>query len=136
MQMIKNKPKKYLCDNKECSSKRKIYNPNSIFFVSKAYHLSEAEANKYILSRNNSPFYFHPEKETKEEYSKRQSRCLDYFIKKYGKDEGIRKFNESHEKTGKGCKYESLVEKYGKEKADSIQKSKAITLKNMIIYRL
>lgn len=132
LQMIYVDPKKYLCDNKECKCQRKKYNPNSIYFVSKAYRLSEKDANEYILSRNNSPFYFHKDRETKEEYSARQRRDLKYFIDKYGKQDGKKRYLERNKKTGIGNTYESLVLKYGEEKANQICKSKAITLENMI----
>lgn len=86
--------------------------------MSRAYHLSEKDANEYILSRNNTPFYFHKDKETKEEYAARQSRGLKYFIDKYGKCDGKKRYLERNRKTGIGNTYESLVENYGKEKAD------------------
>jgi hypothetical protein len=99
--------------NKNCDGRK--YNPNSIDFVSKVYSLSDEEALKYIHSRNKSPFY-ECNHDNKEEYRKYQSikdrfdgdagdgddryatfiknlkysKTINYYIEKYGKDDGER----------------------------------------------
>lgn len=100
---------------KECKSKK--LNPNSKEFVKIAYGFKTLEeANEYILERNASPFY-KTNYDCLEEYKKAQTRGIDFF-----KDET--KFQEYKNKIGHSNKKETMIEKYGKVKADYICRKK------------
>jgi len=55
------------------------------------------------------------EKQAKELVSKRQIRDEQFFIKKYGKEDGIRRFLDSNKRKGYYSTKEYYIEKYGKE---------------------
>ncbi len=85
-------PQKFYCKNrlKKCPGAK--LNPNSIKFVSLKNNITEDEALKYIKNRNKSPFY--KENFTNEnEYKKSQTRDLNFYINKYGIENGNNKYN-------------------------------------------
>ena len=67
-----------------------------------------------------------------QEYNKSRAITLKNLIKRYGEEEGIKRWNEyiEHQKTTKSWDY--MVEKFGVDKAREINKNKAITLENLI----
>lgn len=80
-----------------CGKCLKKYNANSKKYVSKIYGITEEEANKIILERNNSPFYSNNH-DSKEDYKRWQKRDKGFYISKYGIKEGEKKFNENIKK--------------------------------------
>ena len=65
-------------------------------------------------------------------FNKSRAVTLENMIKKYGDEEGTKRWNNycNRQRLTKSWSY--MVEKYGKEKAYKINKSKGITLENMI----
>lgn len=115
----------HICfDSKNCP--RKGLNPNSVEFVSKAYNISEEEANRRILERNKSPFY-RTNYASDEEYRNAQKRNEQWYINQYedGKERFIKRNNTISEKVSK----EGMIKAHGKEKAEAICKSKATCCK-------
>lgn len=76
--------------NSNCTGS--MLNPNSIEYVSVAYKLTKEKANELILKRNKSPFYKN-NFSSEEEYRKSQSRGKDWYIQKYGREEGEFRYN-------------------------------------------
>lgn len=113
--------------NKNCPGK--IYNPNSVDFVIKAYNLnSKEEAIEFIHSRNSSKFYRRNHK-TDEDYAKSQSRDKNTLVSMgIDPEEHFRKI--FYKQT---LKY--LVETHGTNIGSKIYndrcKSKAITFDNL-----
>lgn len=75
----------YTCDKKECSCIRRKINPNSFEYISKSRKISLEDAKQYLhnISKNRYNPFYKQSYETYEEYAKRQSRGLEWFIKKY-----------------------------------------------------
>jgi len=122
----------YMCENKECSRKRNLLNPNSDIKISKQFGLTLDEAKKYRIEHNKSPFYFHPGIDSKDEYNKRQSRSLEWYIKKYGDIEGRKRSKIHFDKISHANKKTTLTKKYGEERANKIANDKKQTLENFI----
>lgn len=140
LELITNKDKmpSYHCrSGRNSGCPGSLLNPNSIEYVSGSYCISLDDANSYILSRNKSPFYINNFNST-DAYKKAQSRNIDWYIKKYGDDEGknryvsfcnlkklqtsneylISKFGEAGYKdicSRKGSSLSSFINKYGEE---------------------
>ena len=109
-----------------CGKCLKKYNANSKIYVSKIYGVSIEEANNIILERNKSPFYKN-NFNTEEEYKNFQSRNENFYIKKYGKEEGIIQYRNrikkwqiasctaenKHKKDSMSLSFH--IKKYGKE---------------------
>lgn len=132
LKIVAHKREKHMCNFKDCARERKKYNPNSVYFVSMAYKMTEEEANRFIIERNKSPFYFHPESESEEEYKNRQRRTLEWFVERYGEEEGKKRYEKRNRATGYGTSLEGLTEKYGLEMAKEICNKKAITMENLV----
>lgn len=66
------------------------------------------------------------------EYNKTRAVTLENLVAKYGKKKGYEKWGAYLEKQRITKSYDYMVEKFGKEKADEINKSKAPTLDNFI----
>lgn len=79
-----------------CGCLKGKYNPNSFKFIQLVYDLNEADAKEYLHSRNKSPFYSRNHK-SEEDYKKFQTRNLDSYINRYGKEEGTKKYNKTIE---------------------------------------
>lgn len=105
--------KNYMCNNKTCKDNRKKLNPNSLEHISKRKKISLEQADKWQKANNNSPFYLHPGQSI-EDYSKRQSRSIDYFIKKYG-EAGNDKFKNYCKKISKANSKQEVIKKYGEQ---------------------
>lgn len=72
-----------------------------------------------------------------ENFNKSRAVTIDNMIAKYGEEEGTKKFNAYCEKQKiAGCSLDYFIDKYGKEegtkKYEEVNKSKAITMENMI----
>lgn len=120
----------YSCKNAECIKERAKINPNSFEHIAKRKKISLEEADKWQKANNSSPFYLHPG-ESKEEYSKRQSRGIEYFKNKYGEnyeEEWLKYCN----KISNANKKEEVIRRHGKEYNDNLQNSKKQTLENFI----
>jgi hypothetical protein len=63
-------------------------------------------------------------------YNKSRGITLSNLIKKYGEEEGNKKWKDYLDKQSKTKSYIYMVKKFGKEKADKINKSKGLTLIN------
>lgn len=115
----------YYCGERNCRGKN--LNPNSVEFVKVAYGLDRDDAIKFIHKRNSSPFYLENYLSL-EEYSKNQSnfsknatmedirisvekRSLSGYIKKYGENAGIQKYEETQRK--KSHTLDSYIKWYG-----------------------
>ena len=77
------------------------------------------------------------EEDLNNERKKFDTASLQSFVRRYGNDEGKKKFNEYVSLQAKaGCKLEYFVEKYGKKegekKYNEVCKSKAVSKKNCI----
>jgi hypothetical protein len=109
-------------------------NPNSIEFISLTLNLTKDQAIDYIHSHNKSPFYLNNHL-TKEEYSKFQSRSIDFFIKHHGKKKGTEKYNQFCTNQKYSTSKNFYIDKFGLDEGqrlwDEISKKKAITLANM-----
>lgn len=117
------------CRQKECPGKK--LNPNSKEFVSKSRGISEEEAINLIHSRNKSPFY----KEnhiSEEEYRRSQSRNEEYFIQRYGEEEGKRRAKKMFDQISLKNSTVYISQTKGYDKAEEVNAKKAITLDNMI----
>jgi len=101
--------KNYYCYGKNESCSGRLFNPNSVDFVSKAYKLDRESALKKIKSRNKSPFYKENHK-TIEEYSNYQKRNLDFFMNKFG-DDGFNKYEIYLEKLKFGTSFDGFCKK-------------------------
>lgn len=88
-------------------------NPNSAEFISKVLDITESEALDYIKKNNKSPFYKENHK-TKDSYAKYQSRNKNFFIKRYGKKEGLKRWQLSIDKANYSRSLDGFIEKYGK----------------------
>lgn len=112
--------------NKTCPGKK--LNPNSKEFLSKVLNIDLKESIDIIHKRNKSPFY-KINHNSENEYKKYQARSLEWFDKNNkNRKEWIDKANWSRSIGG-------YQEKYGDNGIDKwrqIQKSKAITLENLI----
>lgn len=71
-------------------------------------------------------------KEEFDEYNKKRAVTLENLVAKYGEKKGIEKWGVYLEKQRITKSYDYMVEKFGKEKADEINNSKASTLDNFI----
>jgi len=119
----------YICRSSKCPSKK--LNPNSIERVMKSNKISKEQARELIHSRNKSPFY----KENhlnNEDFLKWQKRDKNYFIKKYGTQQGESRFKYYCDKISYKNSKERYVLENNIEKFIDISNLKAITLKNMI----
>lgn len=121
----------YKCHNKYCAHERAHLNSNSIEYVSKSYRVDYDTALKIIHDRNETPFYFKPDKQTEDEYKKSQSRNKEWYVEKFGNlaEEKIRKRSEILSR--KLCK-NGLINSHGESEAERICKSKAVTLEKMV----
>ena len=90
--------------------KRQSYT-NTLEYKKQKYNWSEEDFKKFNLSR---------------------AITVDNMIKKYGKDEGLKKWTNYINKQKITKSYEYMIKKYGKEQADKINNSKALTLENYI----
>lgn len=116
--------------NYHCKGGRKncigsLLNPNSIEYISKSFKISESEANTYLITRNKSPFY-KQNHETPDDYKKYQSKNLDWYLEKYGTDEGNRRFVDFKNKVSKGNSKNILIEKYGIDSYNEMIKKKSV----------
>ena len=119
----------YMCDDQDCIEKRKHLNPNSFEHISKRKKISLEEADKWQKENNASPFYLHPG-ETKEEYSKRQSRGYDYFVGKY--EDGEERYKKFCEGLAHSNSKENFVERHGEAAWKKLCSKKRQTLDRFI----
>lgn len=118
--------KKIYCygSNKDCCGIQ--MNSNSFEFISKVNNISIDDAKKYVKKNNKSPFY----KEnwnSEDEYKKSQSRSLEYYINKYGIDNGNKKYKDHLNKISISNSIEGYINRYGSDgykKFKEISKSK------------
>jgi hypothetical protein len=115
----------YHCKNGKNKCPGSLLNPNSIKYISKAFDISEEQSRKYIIDRNNSPFY-RKNHSSDEDYKNFQSRSIEWYIKKYGPEEGNKKYIKFCEKISLGNSSKKLIEKYGIEGFNEINKKKAV----------
>lgn len=116
--------------NYHCKSGREkclgsLLNPNSIEYISKAFKLSEDDSKKYLIERNKSPFY-KKNHENEDAYKKFQSRGLNWYIDKFGDIDGTIRYNSFRKKVSFGNSSKALIEKYGIDGFNQINKKKAI----------
>ena len=119
----------YMCDDPDCIEKRKHLNPNSFEHISKRKKISLEEADKWQKENNASPFYLHPG-ETKEEYSKRQSRGYDYFVRKY--ENGVERFKKFCDKLSLSNSKENFIERHSEAAWKELCSKKRQTLDRFI----
>ena len=104
--------------NKNCEGKK--MNPNSVEFISKTMNLTKKESIEYIHNNNKSPFYS-SNHTSLEEYKKYQTRDLSFF-------DNENEYNKWKEKLKRGHKIETYIKKYGKVEGtkiwEDIQKKK------------
>jgi hypothetical protein len=118
--------------NKECYGRK--LNANSWEFLSLVFNLNKEEALEYLHKRNKSPFYKENHKDLKE-YSKSQSRGMKFFIKLYGKEEGLIKWNIKKERHKFVQTQQYYIDTYGEQGLilwEENNKKKAITIENLI----
>ena len=113
--------KKVYCygNNPECYGIR--LNSNSFEFISKVENITIEEAKKVLKSRNSSPFYIE-NWDSKEEYKEYQSRDINFFINKYGEEEGYIKYNNYVKKISYSNSLDRYINEYGKEMGEKIFK--------------
>jgi hypothetical protein len=99
---------------KTLSRGRKM-NPNSAKFISMVLAVTEEEAKKYIRENNKSSFYRENFK-SESDYKKSQKRDLEYFIKKYGKKEGTKRYEETIKKQNYKRSKEFYIESLGPDR--------------------
>ena len=121
----------YKCHDKDCTHERAHLNSNSIEYVSKSYRVDYDTALKIIHERNDTPFYFNPDKQTEDEYRKSQSRNKDWYVEKFGDLAEEKMRNKSEILSRKLCK-DGLIKNHGEKEAEKICKSKAVTLEKLI----
>lgn len=121
----------YKCHNKDCAHERAHLNSNSIEYVSKSYRVDYDTALKIIHDRNETPFYFKPDKQTEDEYRKSQSRNKNWYVEQFGDLAEEKMRNKSEVLSRKLCK-EGLIKSHGVEESEKICKSKAVTLEKMV----
>lgn len=94
------------------------------------------EIYKHKQSISNSYEYKHKKygwtEDDYNKYNKSRAITLDNLINKYGENIGNEKWNIYLEKQHITKSYEYMVDKFGKDEADNINKSKGITLDNFI----
>jgi predicted CopG family antitoxin len=102
-------------------------NSNSAEFISKVRDISIDDALQYIKKNNKSPFYKENHNNLNE-YKKSQSRDKNFFISRYGKVEGIKRWKNAQDKADYSRSLDGYIEKYGKIKGSmkwhEYQKSK------------
>lgn len=112
--------------NKECPGRQ--LNPNSKEFISKVLGVSIDEAVDIIHSRNKSPFY-KKNHSSDLEYHQYQSRSKEWFEKnKKDREDWINKAKYARSEKG----YLDRFGEDGSKRWNKVQKSKAITLENLI----
>lgn len=118
----------YHCKRGRKNCKGSLLNPNSIEYISGAFKVTEDKARTYLLDRNKSPFY--PNNHNSEdEYKMYQSRNLDWYISKYGLDEGSSRYENFRSKVSNGNSKELLIKKHGIDGYNAIiDKKKVCTL--------
>lgn len=118
--------------NKKCPGIK--MNPNSSEFISKTMNISIEEALNYIKRHNKSPFYRENHKSL-DDYSRSQSRGIDYYINKYGESIGHVKYESHIDSIKHSNSRMGYIEKYGKLDGlklwNDLCKKKAITLANL-----
>ena len=122
--------------NKHCKRGRKLCsggnnNPNSIEYISIAYGISKEEANKYLLSRNKSPFYS-VNYENIEEYKKSQSKNIGWYISRYGEEEGKKKYDKFRKTMEIKSSNNYIIKTRGEEYLKNLNSKKAQTLVSFI----
>lgn len=97
----------------------------------------EKEWKKYIKTKDSMSEKFHKEKygaTWEKELQKRKdsiTTTIPKLQKKHGKDKGLEIFNQINSRRGRACSFIGLSEKYGKERAIEICKSKAVTVEKI-----
>jgi len=93
----------------------------------------EEKWNDYLKTKDSMSLEFHIKKYGKDlglkKYQERLNsveQSLDKMIERYGEVEGTKKFNEMNEKRSYSCSTDGLIEKFGEEKAIKINNSKAL----------
>lgn len=119
----------FMCSDPICKTQRGHINPNSFEFIQKKFKISYEEAIKLQKQINKSSFY-KKDDETYEEYANRQRRDKNYFINKYGEQEGLQRYQKFA--NGKNRTKKALTEKYGIEYAKEVSEKKKQTLPNFI----
>lgn len=117
----------------------RLMNTKTSFYLQK-FNCSEEEA-KIMLNERQSTSKLsnfikkYGEVEGKKKYQEvnlSKSQTLENFIKRYGENDGLQRFEKFKYLRSENSKKESLIRKYGREKALQICKSKSITLENFI----
>lgn len=117
---------------KSFSYKRKIYcyednpncrgiqiNPNSFEFVSLINNINIEEAKKVLKENNKSPFY--RENHVSDFlYKKSQSRSLQQYVEKYGKDDGESRYQKHINRISFENSIDGYIKKYGQVKGEEI----------------
>ena len=70
--------------------------------------------------------------EEKAEFNSRKSQSLESMIKRYGVDEGTKRYNERINKFKHSYSMDGLIERYGEEKAKEIQKERSKAKSNSL----
>ena len=115
----------YHCKGGKNKCKGSKLNPNSIEYISIAFNITLEEAKKYLHDRNKSPFYKNNHK-SDDDYKKYQTRNLDWYINKFGINEGTLHYNNNKNKISVGNSKDSLIKKYGIDGFNIINQKKAI----------
>ena len=116
----------YICTDKKCSAKRSKINKNSFEWIMKSKKVTLEEAKKILFERNKSPFY-KTSHNSEEEYKNFQRRDLNYYKNRYGEDKGEEFFRDIRNRVGFGTSRKGLILTHGKEKAEEICRSRAVT---------
>ena len=119
----------FMCSDPKCKTQRGHINPNSFEFIQKKFKISYEEAIKLQKQINKSSFY-KKDDETYEEYANRQRRDKNYFINKYGEQEGLIRYQKFA--NGKNRTKKALAEKYGIKYANAVSEKKKPILSNFI----
>jgi len=137
--------KNFYCKGKNKNCEGKKYNPNSVIFVSKTINIDEKKALELIHNRNKSPFYLENYKSydeyknyqslksrlNEEEYESfiknlKNSKTIEYYLEKYGSEEGEKIWNEICKKK------DSMSMNYFLKKNNGDYKKSIIEYKNRI----
>jgi hypothetical protein len=124
----------YVCNNEDCKKERHRHNTRSYVYAMKTYKITLDEAKDFV--RKGSPFHREFFGSAKEHRKFQNQTSRESFIRKYGNEEGEKRYERYVDRWRKKCGSENAFierfgEKEGKERWKENCKNKAVTRKTM-----
>ena len=102
-------------------------NPNSVEYISTSFKIDQESALNFIHSRNKTKFY-RENHESEETYKKYQTHDIEWFITKYGEENGLLKFNKMKLMCSIKNTNDYVKKTYGEDVLQELSKKKAVGL--------